>query len=158
MTTEIVDQVLEQKISWAQALGVPPGVVEVFSLLGLQHYEQGRTEDARIMFQAAVALDSTGYMGHAGLGVLALVKDELPAAEEHLLRAHQLNPHDTAVCCNLGEVMLRQERWVEARQYLNQSVALDPQLLDCFANRARGILQAIPESNFAASGPITVRP
>jgi Flp pilus assembly protein TadD len=144
MTSEIVDQVLDQKMSWAKALGVPEGVVEVFALLGLQHYEQGRIEDARVMFQAAVALDAAGYMGHAGLGVLALVKDDLPAAEEHLLRAHALNPNDTAVCCNLGEVMLRQERLAEARQFLSQSAALDPQLLDCYANRARGILQAIP--------------
>ena len=144
MTSELVDQVLDQKISWAKALGVPEGVVEVFAILGLQHYEQGRLEDARVMFQAAVALDATGYMGHAGLGVLALVKDDLAAAEEHLRRAHSLNPKDTAVACNLGEVMLRQGQPGEAKQFLQQSVALDPQSLDCYANRARGILQAIP--------------
>ena len=144
MTSEIVDQVLDQKISWAKALGVPEGVVEVFAVLGLQHYEQGRLEDARVMFQAAVALDGTGYMGHAGLGVLALVQDDLAAAEAHLRRAHALNPHDTAVCCNLGEVMLRQGTPDQAKVFLSQSVALDPGALDCYANRARGILHAIP--------------
>ena len=144
MTSELVDQVLDQKISWAKALGVPEGVVEIFAILGLQHYEQGRLEDARVMFQAAVALDANGYMGHAGLGVLALVKDDLAASEEHLRRAHTLNPNDTAVACNLGEVMLRQDRPSEAKQFLQQSIALDPQALDCYANRARGILQAIP--------------
>jgi Tfp pilus assembly protein PilF len=143
MTSELVDQALEQKISWAQALGVPGGVVDLFALLGLQHYEQGRLADARIMFQAAVALDAGGYMGHAGLGVVALVEDDLPHAEEHLRRAYQLNAQDTAVSCNLGEVLLRRERPEEARRFLQESVSLDPQSLDRYANRARGILQAI---------------
>lgn len=143
MNSEIVDQVLDQKISWAKALGVPDGVVEVFALLGLQHYEQGRNQDARVMFQAAVALDADGYMGHAGLGVLALVEDDLAAAEEHLSRAYALNPADTAVCCNLGETMLRQGRAAEAGRYLRAAADLDPQAVDCYANRARGMLQAV---------------
>ena len=143
MTPETVDQVLVHKISLAKALGVSDGVVEVFAILGLQHYEQGRYEDARVMFQAAVALDSKSYLGHAGLGVLALVKDDLPGAEDHLQHAYQLNARDAAVCCNLGETLLRKSQNAEAKRYLGESVALDPARTDPNANRARGILNAI---------------
>ena len=140
MTLEVFNQVRKQQISLAEALGVSEGVVEVFAILGLQHYEQGRYEDARTMFQAAVTLNAKHYMGHAGLGVLALVGDDLDAAQAHLLRAYSLNARDTAVCCNLGEVYLRQEKTAEARRYLQDSAALDAAHMDTYANRARGIL------------------
>ena len=144
MTQELFEQVRDQQISLAQALGVSDGVVELFAILGSQHYEQGRNEDARIMFQAAATLNAKDYMGHAGLGVLDLVEDKLETAQTHLQTAYTLNARDTAVCCNLGEVYLRQERPADAKRYLEEAAALDSSRSDRYANRARAILSALP--------------
>src|SRR5690349_6854614 len=73
ITIEQFEQVVDRKLALVDALGLSPAVVEVFAVLGSQCYEQGRYHDARSMFQAAVALDEGSYMGHAGLGALALV-------------------------------------------------------------------------------------
>jgi Flp pilus assembly protein TadD len=144
ITAQTIDDVVSRKITLAGALGLPAGVVEVFAVLGSQCYEQGRYQDARTMFQAAVALDDTSYLGHAGLGAVSLVEDDLDGALLHLQRAYQLNTKDPAVCGNLGEVCLRQSRPADAARYLREAAALDPGHTNPFANRARGMLLAIP--------------
>src|SRR5262245_53350831 len=103
MNPELIDQVLNNQISLLQALGLSEDVVEVFASLGAQSYEQGRYKDARSMFTAAVALNGKSYFGHAGLGAVALVEDDLEGALQNLRRAYQINTHDPAVCGNLGE-------------------------------------------------------
>jgi Tfp pilus assembly protein PilF len=143
ISPEIIEQVVSRKMPLAQALGLSPNVVEVFAVLGSQCYEQGRYHDARSMFQAAVALDESSYLGHAGLGAVALVEEDLSGALESLRRAYELNAKDPAVCGNLGEVLLRQGQPQEAVRYLRESAALDSGHLNPYANRARGILQAI---------------
>jgi Flp pilus assembly protein TadD len=95
------------------------------------------------MFQAAVALDEGSYMGHAGLGALALVEEDLDGAVVSLRRAYELNSKDPAVCGNLGEALLRTGQPADAARYLSEATALDPDHTNPFANRARGMLQAI---------------
>jgi len=147
ITPELIDQVFQEKLSLAEALGVSPGIVELFAILGSQHYEQGRYEDAHTMFRAAATLDPKNYLGHAGLGVLALVQDDLDGALEHLGRAYEINSKDAAVCSNLGEANLRKGETREAIRYLREAAALDPDRMNPFANRARGMLEAIqPET------------
>lgn len=150
INAQTIDDVLNRKVTLADALGLSAGVVEVFAVLGSQCYEQGRYGDARTMFQAAVTLDDTSYMGHAGLGALSLVEDDLNAALGHLQRAYELNTKDPAVCGNLGEAHLRQGQQAEAVRYLREAASLDPDGRNPFANRARGMLMALPEHATAA--------
>lgn len=143
MSPELIDQVLNNRITLSQALGLSENVVEVFAVLGAQSYEQGRYRDARSMFAAAVALNGKSYFGHAGLGAVALIEDDLEGALQSLQRAYEINAHDPAVCGNLGEVLLRKGQVPEAIRYLQESAALDTGHTNPYANRARGILQAI---------------
>ena len=143
MSPELIDQVLNNQITLSQALGLSDNVVEVFAILGAQCYEQGRYRDARSMFLAAVALNANSYYGHAGLGAVALVEDDLDGALQSLQRAYGIYAGDPAVCGNVGEVMLRKGQLPEAVRYLREAVALDPAQTNSHANRARGILHAI---------------
>ena len=95
------------------------------------------------MFQGAAALDSSNYYGHAGLGAIALIEEDLEGARTHLLRAYELNAKDPVVCANLGEVLLRSGESAEAARFLREAASLDPECLNPYANRARGILSAI---------------
>jgi Flp pilus assembly protein TadD len=144
VTAQTIDDVLNGKTTLAGALGLSAGVVDVFAVLGSQCYEQGRYQDARTMFQAAIALDQGCYLGHAGLGAVCLVEDDLDGAHSSLQRAYEINTKDPAVCGNLGEVCLRQGRQAEAVRYLREAAALDATHSNPFANRARGMLLAIP--------------
>jgi Flp pilus assembly protein TadD len=150
VTAQTIDDVLNGKTTLAGALGLSAGVVEVFAVLGSQCYEQGRYQDARTMFQAAIALDHSSYLGHAGLGAVCLVEDDLDGALSSLQRAYELNTKDPAVCGNLGEACLRQSRQAEAVRYLREAAALDSTHSNPFANRARGMLLAIPEQATSA--------
>jgi Flp pilus assembly protein TadD len=150
ISAQTIDDVLNGKTTLAGALGLSAGVVDVFAVLGSQCYEQGRYQDARTMFQAAIALDQNCYLGHAGLGAVCLVEDDLDGALASLQRAYELNTKDPAVCGNLGEVCLRQSRQAEAVRYLREAAALDATHTNAFANRARGMLLAIPEQATSA--------
>jgi Flp pilus assembly protein TadD len=150
VTSQTIHDVLNGKTTLAGALGLSAGVVEVFAVLGSQCYEQGRYQDARTMFQAAIALDHSCYLGHAGLGAVCLIEDDLDGALSSLQRAYELNTKDPAVCGNLGEVCLRQSRQAEAVRYLREAAALDSAHTNPFANRARGMLLAIPEQATSA--------
>ena len=147
INAELIDDVLSKKITLADALGLSSGVVEVFAVLGSQCYEQGRYKDARTMFQAAVALDDTSYFGHAGLGAVSLIEEDLDSALVSLQRAYELNTKDPAVCGNLGEAYLRRAQFPEAFRFLSEAAALDSSHTNPFANRARGMLHAIPPGN-----------
>ena len=130
MTTDQIQAALDGKITFSTALGAPDGITELFALMGAQYYDQGRYDDARCMFQGAATLDSSNYYGHAGLGAIALMEDDLEGARAHLLRAHSLNSKDPSVCANLCEVCLRRGETAEAARYLREAANLDPEHLN----------------------------
>ena len=143
MSKDQIQEALDGKLPLSEALGAPEGIIELFALMGAQYYDQGRYEDARSMFQGAATLDSSNYYGHAGLGAIALIEEDLEGARVHLLRAYALNSKDPAVCANLGEVYLRCGETGDAARFLREAASLDPERLSPFANRARGMLSAI---------------
>ena len=143
MTTDQIQAALDGKIPFSAALGAPDGMIELFAIIGAQYYDQGRYEDARCMFQGAATLDSSNYYGHAGLGAIALMDDSLDEARVHLTRSYGLNAKDPSVCANLGEVLLRTGERNEAARLFREAAALDPEHLNPYANRARGMLSAI---------------
>jgi Flp pilus assembly protein TadD len=143
MSTDQIQQALDGNLPLSSALGAPEGTTEIFALLGARYYDQGRYEDARTMFQGAATLDCSNYYGHAGLGAIALIEEDLEGARAHLLRAYTLNAKDPVVCANLGEVLLRCGEPVEAARFLREAASFDPEHLNPYANRARGMLSAI---------------
>jgi len=143
MTLDQILAALDGKIPFSTVLGAPPWMIQFISLSAVQSFDQGRYEEARQMFQGVVRLDSSNYAGHAGLGALALMDENLEGARSHLLRAHALNAKDPSVCVNLGEVFLRSGDTAAAAGYLREAANLDPEHLNPYANRARGMLSAI---------------
>jgi Flp pilus assembly protein TadD len=143
MTTDQIQAALDGKLPFSEVLDAPPWMTTLFGLLGAQYYDQGRYEDARTMFQGAATLDNANYCGHAGLGALALLEENLEGAREHLLRAYSLNSKDLSLCVNLGEVFLRCGDMAGAARFLHEASNLDPEHLSPYGNRARGMLSAI---------------
>jgi tetratricopeptide (TPR) repeat protein len=124
------------------ALGMSPAQVQAFAALGFTVYQQGRLQDAEVMFRGVVALDNKNYLGYAGLGAIAMATNppDLDTAYANLSKAVELNPNDATVQANMGEVLLKQGKLEEAKGHLEKAFQLDPGHNDPGANRARAII------------------
>jgi Flp pilus assembly protein TadD len=126
----------------AAALGLSDTQVKAIAALGYTVFQQGRFDDAEVLFRGVVALDSNSYVGYAGLGAIAMATNppDLNAAYTNMSKAAQLNPNDATVQANLGEVLLKQGKLDEAKTHLEKAFQLDPGRNDPGANRARAIV------------------
>jgi len=77
------------------------------AMQGFQMYEQGRYDEARVIFQELLALDPAEGYYRTALGATCLAVDELDESLVHFNEAIRLNDADTAALINRGEVHLR---------------------------------------------------
>jgi len=64
-----------------------------------------------------VTIDATLARAHNGLGVVAAQRGAFEEAANHWKQAVALDPHDHQALYNLGDVLIRLGRPVEARPY-----------------------------------------
>lgn len=124
-------------------LGVSTDQMVDFAGLACRWYSQGRYAQAKVIFQGLAALDESSFHGHAGLGVIALVQDDLEGAVSHLRRAHEINPKDPTVSVNLGEALLQAGELEEGVRLLEAAMNQDPGHVNPFVNRARAMMQGV---------------
>jgi Flp pilus assembly protein TadD len=126
----------------ASVLGVSDTQIQALAALGYNQYQEGKLDDAEVLFKGVSALDPNSYFGYAGLGAIALAKrpPDLDSAYTNLSKAAEIKPTDATVQANLGEVLLRQGKVDEAKTHLEKAFQLDPGHNDPGANRARAIV------------------
>lgn len=140
---------VEKKMQAGEQLGTILGVsepkIEALAAFGYNSYQQGQLKDAETFFAGVVALDTRSYIGHAGLGAVALAKkpQDLNAAYSHLSQAAELRPEDGTIQANLGEVLLRQGKLEEAKGHFEKAFKLDPNYKDRGVNRARALVAGL---------------
>jgi tetratricopeptide (TPR) repeat protein len=129
----------------AHVLGMTETQIKAIIALGYNRYQQGKLDAANTMFQGAAAIDPTNYLGYAGAGAVALARKpaDLEAAFGNLSKAAELNPNDGSIQANLGEVLLRQGKILEAKEHLEKAFKLDPDRKDPGVNRARALVSGI---------------
>jgi cytochrome c-type biogenesis protein CcmH/NrfG len=129
----------------AKYFGLTSAHMHAFSALGMQLFQQGRMEDAATVFQGIIALDEHCYIGHAGIGALALAQNppDLKMALSSLQMAVHLNPDDPNVHANLGEALLRSARFEQAAAAFKRALVLDPDQVHAGTKRAHAIIRAI---------------
>jgi len=143
LTPELVRGLLSGETQLRALFGLSRPQLAAMAAQGHQVWQQGRREEALRVFRALIALDESLYYGHAGLGLAAMCTEDFAAAEQHLRTAAMLEPNDTAVASNLGEVLLQRGRLEEAIKELQRAAQLDPTGRNPGAARARAILQGI---------------
>lgn len=126
-------------------LGITDTQFKAIIALGYNKYQQGRLDDANTMFRGAAALDPTNYLGFAGAGAVALARKpaDLDTAYANLSKAAELKSDDASIQANLGEVLLRQGKVLEAKEHLEKAFSLDPDRKDQGVNRARALVNGI---------------
>ena len=146
--------VLRGEASLNEYIGLEPSELTAAATLAANLYEQGRVTEGRAIFEGLTALDRRFYLGYAGLGVIELIEGHLESALGNLTRAAELNPDDASVQSNLGQVLLKCSESARARRCFERAIALDPRCEDPGANRARAILQGLPqEAGLPDNGP-----
>jgi len=147
---EILKPVLEGG-PLAAPVAVGKAEIEALAAAAYAYFQQGMWDQARNVFSALVTLAPKLYVGHAGLGAVALAQQDLREAFRHLDAAAQMRPADPAVFSNAGEVVLRMGHPDKAEKVLRAAVALDPKGKDPSANRARAMLLGIESARTAAA-------
>ena len=138
-----LDRLLGNQAGLNEYIGLEEHELRAIASLAVRLYEQGRTPEARTVFQGLIALDPNLYLGNAALGAMDLTDGRLDSALSHLTKAVELNPDDPSVHANLGEVLLRRARSTEAQEHFQRAESLDPLSRDPGANRARAIMAGL---------------
>jgi Tfp pilus assembly protein PilF len=107
---------------------------------GYEHVARGDLERAEIAFEHALAFRPDLPEGHAGLGVVARLRDDLPAARRRFERAVKLEPDFAEGWANLGETLLAMQRPAEAERALRTALGIDPDLAEARQNLVRALL------------------
>ena len=115
------------------------------AMIGFQLYEQGKLDEAKVIFLGLNALDHSEPYYLTALGAVFLAKEELDSALHCFNEAIKLNNKEIASYVNRGEVFLRQGKILEAAQDFKAAVDLDPKGLDPLTHRARVLAAAALE-------------
>lgn len=122
-----------------------PEMLEM-AVIGFSMYEQGKYDQAKVVFTGLCALDPKEGYYRTALGAVYLAQDDLEMAEQALTDAISLNDKEIASYVNRGEVYLRKGKILEAAQDFKKAVDLDPMNKDPLSARARLLAAAAVET------------
>jgi Tfp pilus assembly protein PilF len=105
--------------------------------LGFSMYEQGRYDNAKVIFSGLCVLDPHEAYYRTALGAVYMVQEDLDTAEKMFDAAISLNAKEIAPYVNRGEVHLRKGRLEKAASDFKSAVDLDPENKDPLSRRAR---------------------
>ena len=99
-------------------------------LLGAAQQLTGRHDQAVASFRRLAAMRPGVSAYWNNLGVACRQAGDLQGAEQALLQARELAPHDGEVHYNLGLLHIQQRRWLSARRTLLEAAHLAPPLIE----------------------------
>lgn len=149
---ERVEKWIKGEITLQELNGISGPEMLEMAVIGFTMYEQGRYEEARIVFQGLANLDENEGYYRTALGAVYLAQEELESALTCFDEAIRLNDKELASYVNRGEVYLRQGKIVEAAHDFKRAVDLDPQNKDPLSRRARILAAAALETVKQAQG------
>jgi len=116
------------------ALEYQPRFSEAHANLGLVAMRRGQLDDAERELRAAIRLNEDFALAYGNLGVVLEAKGDLQQAQDAYEHALSIDPGLVGPRRNLAVLLLRQDRFVEARAHLLRLVQLLP--ADGMANGA----------------------
>ena len=103
-----------------------PTMRDGHQLLGQIHAQLGQIDEAYDAFAAALALDPEGAQLQNLAGTAAMMLGETNVAETHHRLAVKQSPDDPALLLPLADVLIKTQRWEEARGVLLRAMELKP--------------------------------
>ena len=88
--------------------------------------DEARLNEAKSLLKEAITLDPGNFQAHHTLAIIADLQQDWTTAETHYKQALDGNREDASLLNDLGYSYLLQNRFHEASQFLNQSIAVNP--------------------------------
>ena len=111
--------------SYQRGLDVAPGNVELLNALGFALFQQGKSKEAVVALEKAVAIDPKHAKAHNNLALAAIDSGELEVAEAHYRESLAIK-EQPAIYNDLGFVLEREGLADEAAEMYRKAIKLDP--------------------------------
>ena len=94
--------------------------------LGKTMEAEGKGDDARAAYLAAVKKDPKRVDAELRLAILDDRQGDQAGADRHFARAQKLQPKNPEILCDRGYSLYLRRRWADAEASLKQALAIDP--------------------------------
>jgi len=139
---------------YRRGLEVEPENPELLNSLGFALFQQGKSRDAVVALEKALAADPKHWKAHNNMALASIDLGELELAEAHYRESLAIEPQP-AVYSDLGFVLERQGMTEEAAELYRKSLALDPESAPAHSNLAASLARrgefAAAEQHFRAA-------
>ena len=98
------------------------------------HHQAGRLDEAAALYRQVERQTPGQFDATHLLGVIALQRGDLAAAEKQIIQALAVKPRDAAALNNLGTTLLRAKRLEEAREQFERAAKAQPAFVDAQSN------------------------
>ncbi|HPQ39738.1 MAG TPA: tetratricopeptide repeat protein [bacterium] len=137
LSTEELRQLIENGGCLKDAFHLTDSDLTSLMMIGYELFNQGKYDDARVIFQGLEALGHDDPFVYTALGTIAARKNELEMAHDYFNRAIDGDPEDMVALTNRAEVFLKQNCFEEAASDLQKAIELDPDEESALSSRAR---------------------
>lgn len=99
------------------------------------HQQQGRLQEALVLYQQVLAAEPTNFLALDSLGTLHGQAGRFEGALNYFTQASLVQPNDFAVHFNLGMALKELKRYDEALASFNKAISLNPVFAEAYNNR-----------------------
>jgi tetratricopeptide (TPR) repeat protein len=125
---ERIEKYVKGEINGQQLHAVSGPEMLYMAVQGFRMFEEGKLEQAKLIFEGLSALDPKEAYYQTALGAVLIQMEDIERALFHLSEAIKLNPKEIAAFVNRGECFLREGKIQEAAEDFAQAVTLEKSL------------------------------
>lgn len=127
-TQNALQRWLDGQMSLGAAASWDKNEIRIISEIAYSLAQQGRTQEAVVLFEGLLAIAPATAYFQAALGALHLREGNYEKAVEHLNIAVNIEPNDIISLVNRAEAEIYLERFAEALTNLNTAISLGDRL------------------------------
>ena len=126
--------------TWGEVLGINAGQAYNMAQMGYKMLQEGKLDEARVIFQGLTTLNPKDPYHHLALGAVHHRSDRIDEAIAEYSKAIEFDPKLANAYANRGELLIAKGHLVKAYADLTKAKDLDPNCHDPSTIRARVIL------------------
>ncbi len=142
MNDVILQAWMDGRLTLARVKEWQPDEYQLLLMLGFTLHEQGRSEEAAIIFEGLVTIDPRNAYCHSALGAAYMRLEQDENALTHLNMALQLDAKDISAYINRAELFMKQKGFQQAQADLEMAIKIGTTLgmRNQAIRRAQGLL------------------
>lgn len=142
MDDALLQSWIEGRTSLARVKGWQPEDYQLMLMLGYTLHEQGRSQEAAVIFEGLISLDPRNGYCHSALGAAYMRLEQDEKALTHLNMALQLDSRDISAYINRAELSMKQKNFKQAQADLEMAIKMGRTLgiRNQAIRRAQGLL------------------